>query len=156
MEQVELFEKNEQRTNKKQDEIDALKAANKIQVEIHRLMGFLRFSPEPDGTYIARCSPDHFILPALAEHFSLRFGETPWIIIDEKRNICLCKESGNPAILIDLPASFETVENKDNDDWEDLWRLYHKSVNNEARNNARLQRQFMPGRYQKYLCELDS
>ena len=46
------------------------------------------------------------------------------------------------------------AEKKTDDSWEDLWRLYHRSVNNEARKNLRLQRQFMPERYQKYLTEL--
>jgi probable DNA metabolism protein len=155
MGQMLLFEENEQLNPGNTDEIEAMKAAGKVQTEIHRLMGLLRFSPGPDGTYIARCAPDYFILPALAEHFTLRFGETPWVIIDEKRNICLCKETGNPARLIDLPVSLMAGENKHEDAWEDLWRLYHKSINNEARNNTRLQRQFMPERYQKYLCELN-
>ena len=153
MAQMELFETNTQQKPKDRDEIDALNADVKVQMEIHRLMGLLRFSPEPDGTYIARCAPDHFILPALAEHFTLRFGNIPWAIIDEKRGLCLCKNADSPARLIDLPASFEVAENKHKDSWEDLWRLYHKSANNEARNNTRLQNQLIPKRYQKYLCE---
>ena len=152
---MELFEDNKQQKPKDKDDIDTMKMGNKVQVEIHRLMGLLRFNPAPDGTYIARCAPDYFILPALAEHFSLRFGETPWVIIDEKRSLCLCKTTDSPARIIDLPPSFST-DNKNKDSWEDLWRLYHKSVNNEARNNTRLQRQFMPARYQKYLCELSA
>ena len=154
MTQTDLFEYREQRKPIEKDEIEELKAANKVQVEIHRLMGLLRFSPEPNGVYIARCSPDHFILPALAEHFTLRFGDTPWVIIDEKRLLCLCKKTGNPAKIIDLPPSFAAKEKTCDDSWEDLWRLYHKSVNNETRNNAHLQRQFMPERYRKYLPEL--
>ena len=120
--------------------------------EIHRLMGLLRFNPGPDGVYIARCCPDYFILPALAEHFTLRFGEVPWVIIDEKRNLCLCKDTGSRARIIELAPSFAEEDRKD--PWEDLWRLYHKSINNEARNNRSLQNQFMPKRYQKYLSEL--
>jgi probable DNA metabolism protein len=153
---MELFEEKEQIKPKNQDRIDALKEKVKIETEVHLLMGILRFSPKPDGSYIARCAPDHFILPALAEHFSLRFGETPWAIIDEKRNLCLCKDKGGETRIIALPASFQAVENNHNDSWEDLWWLYHKSVNNEARNNVRLQRQFIPERYRKYLCELNS
>ena len=38
---------------------------------------------------------------------------------------------------------------------EDLWRLYHRSINNESRNNPGLQRQFMPSRYRKYLNEFE-
>ena len=134
-----------------------LKEAGKVTHEIHRLTGLLRFGPESDGVYTARCAPDNFILPALAEHFTLRFGETPWAIIDEKRNLCLCKTNGSEAVLLPSPSDIlvSTAKKARTDPWEDLWRLYHKSINNEIRKNPHLQRQFMPERYQKYLTELN-
>jgi len=145
------------------DVLAVLKEAGKVTHEIHRLTGLLRFSPESDGVYTARCAPDNFILPALAEHFTLRFGETPWAIIDEKRGLCLRKTNGSEAVLVPFsPDSSgggehfpKCSEKTGNDSWEDLWRLYHKSINNESRKNLRLQRQLMPERYQKYLTELN-
>jgi len=146
------------------DVLAVLKAAYKVQHEIHRLTGLLRFSPDPGGTYIARCVPDHFILPALADHFTLRFGETPWAIIDERRGLCLCREKGGPVQLGPAQASASapvqpiqqnpSTEISIGDYWEDLWRLYHRSVNNEGKKNLKLQRQFMPERYRPYLTEL--
>jgi probable DNA metabolism protein len=139
------------------DVLTVLKAAYKVTVEIHRLTGLLRFSPDPDGVYIARCSPDYFILPALAEHFTLRFGQTPWAIIDEKRKLRLQGGNGAPATLTPLPSSgpqAAAAGKETADSWEELWRLYHRSVNNEGRKNPRLQRQLMPERYHKYLPEM--
>jgi probable DNA metabolism protein len=139
------------------DVLTMLKAAYKVTVEIHRLTGLLRFSPDSEGVYIARCSPDYFILPALAEHFTLRFGQTPWTIIDEKRKLLLQGKNGDPARLMALPSSNQPTEvagKETEDSWEELWRLYHHSVNNEARKNPSLQRQFMPERYHKYLPEM--
>ncbi|MCL2473177.1 MAG: TIGR03915 family putative DNA repair protein, partial [Treponema sp.] len=132
------------------------KAAYKVQHEIHRLEGFLRFNPDSCGVYIARCAPDHFTLPALAEHFFLRFGETPWVIIDEKRKLCLYRKRDCQPILIPSDSAFISAPepNAADDPWENLWRLYHRSVNNESRKNVKLQRQFMPERYRKYLSEL--
>jgi probable DNA metabolism protein len=123
------------------------------------MAGLLRFSPDSKGVYIARCAPDYFILPALAKHFTLRFGETPWVIIDEKRKLCLCRKNGGPARLLPAKGLSDVAEKGADaaghkDSWEELWRLYHRSVNNESRNNPRLQQQFMPKRYQKYLPEL--
>ena len=146
------------------DVLAVLRAAYKMETELHRLIGLLRFSPGPGGVYTARCGPDHFILPALAEHFTLRFREIPWEIIDEIRCLRLYRDSGGPVRLVpfspDGPsgdfsreASAEVRNTKDS--WEDLWRLYHRSVNNESRSNPQLQRRFMPGRYQKYLPELN-
>ena len=155
MRQMELFDEIVQKMPEELDEIAVMKAEYKIEREIHRLTGLLRFNPDPGGVFIARCSPDHYVLPALAEHFTLHFGETPWVIIDEKRNLCLCRENGSPAKILTLPDTF-TAEKKQKDSWEDLWRLYHKSINNDARNNPGLQRQFIPERYRKYLPELQS
>jgi probable DNA metabolism protein len=137
------------------DVLAVLKEASKVTREIHRLTGMLRFSPESGGVYTARCAPDNFILPALAEHFTLRFGETPWAIIDEKRGLCLRKTTGSEAVLLPLSSCLPFSEKVSTDSWEELWRLYHKSINNESRKNPRLQRQFMPERYHKYLTELN-
>jgi probable DNA metabolism protein len=50
--------------------------------------------------------------------------------------------------------SITTGEVPASSQWEDLWRTYHHSVNNEDRKNPNLQRQFMPVRYWKYLTEM--
>jgi len=136
------------------DVFAVLKAAGKVWKEVHRIMGFLRFSPDKEGTYTARCSPDHFVLPVLADHFSLRFGETPWLIVDEKRKVCLMRKAGGEVQLVPVDPSPTVVSSTAPDVWEDLWRLYHRSVNNESRTNLALQRQFIPERYQKYMNEL--
>ena len=154
------------------DTLTVLNAALKVQHEIHRMLGLLRFFPDQEGislptvgeckeigyttppsaacTYLARCSPDHFVLPALGEHFTGRFGETAWAIIDEKRGLCLSRLPGKQAI-IHAGNGFSAASG---DEWEDLWRHYHKTINNESRNNPQLQRQLMPKRYWKYLPEM--
>jgi probable DNA metabolism protein len=130
----------------------------KVQREIHRMMELLRFSPNADGEFIARCAPDHFILPALAEHFTARFGETAWSIIDEKRGLCLKRCPGEQAKLLTIKenscAEKPANDASDIDEWEELWKHYHKVINNESRDNPDLQRQLMPKRYWKYLAEM--
>jgi probable DNA metabolism protein len=130
-----------------------LEAAYKSVREIDRLMGLLRFSSSGNADtafFTARCSPDHHVLPALAGHFTLRFGNTPWAIIDEKRGIALVREQGNDPRFV---TGADGRGRGESDPWADLWRLYHRAVNNEARKNTGLQRQFMPIRYWKYLTE---
>ena len=142
-------------------------AAFKSLREFDRLRGLLRFCPDEDGTYIACCEPDHFVLPALGPHFRERFGETPWTIVDNKRRICLHCELGQPPRLYaigegpvfsdKLPepsAEAQSRGSHPDGEWGNLWRHYHKIINNESRNNPNLQRQFMPIRYWKYLNEL--
>jgi len=137
-----------------EDTLAVINAAAKVQNEIHKMMGLLRFFPEND-TYISRCAPDHFILPALGDYFSARFGETAWMIIDEKRGLYLNRQYAQDAkILFIAECPSVTNSNRAGDEWEELWRHYHKTINNESRKNPSLQRQFMPKRYWKYLNEV--
>ena len=130
-----------------------LEAAYKVWHETNRLMGLLRFCPDQDGVYIAHCEPDHCTLPGLGSHFRERFGETPWAIIDEKRRLCMrCSGESLDFFYIDNNPAF--LKNPPDGEWENLWRHYHKTINNESRNNPDLQRRFMPQRYWKYLTEL--
>ncbi|MDR2072166.1 MAG: TIGR03915 family putative DNA repair protein [Spirochaetaceae bacterium] len=135
--------------------------AYKMWKEFDRLRGFLRFTLDGRGRYLARCAPDYFILPLLGEHFVLRFGRVPWVIVDEKRNLALLRDRGKKPALYRLrhgraaeagilsPVAAEAV-----DPWEGLWQNYHRSINNKDRANPELQRQFMPKRYWKYLPEM--
>ena len=134
------------------DTLAVLNAAGKTGQEAHRMMGLLRFSPNKDGEFIARCEPDHFILPSLGEYFTSRFGETSWSIIDIKRSQCLRRIPPKPAKTCIIDKTLIKMS-ETNDEWEDLWKHYHKIINNEDRNNPDLQRQFMPKRYWKYLPE---
>jgi len=128
----------------------------KVYREIDRMRGLLRFTPNEKGELIAKCAPDHYILPFLADHFTARLGDIPWMIIDEKRGLCLCKKPGKKAeILPYVPLPLENNEKTTaNDKWEELWKHYHKTINNEDRNNPKCQKQFMPKRYWKYLPEM--
>lgn len=139
------------------DTLAVLDAAHKVRHEVHRLLGFLRFSPGNSGVYTARCAPDHFSLPAFAGHFTRRFGEhsgVRWIIIDEKRGRCLYRPAGGMPRLCDLDeTALAAAACPSAHGWENLWKQYHQTINNESRNNPVLQNRFMPKRYRKYLPE---
>ncbi|MDR0602336.1 MAG: TIGR03915 family putative DNA repair protein [Treponema sp.] len=141
-----------------------LEASYKAAREIDRLMGLLRFSPVSlcqegggssgrDTVYAARCAPDHHVLPGLAGHFGLRFGGENWAVIDEKRRAVLLCKDGEPCFVT---AGEWACRGGGPDPYAGLWRLYHRSINNDGRNNAELQRQFLPVRYRKYLTEFDA
>ncbi len=136
------------------DTLTTLTTAYKVQIEIHRMMGLLRFTKNEDGEFIAKCEPDHFILPCLGDFFTARFGDTPWAIIDEKRRLVLSKKHGERAKINILEDAAEGISAAKSDEWEDLWKHYHKTINNEDRNNPDLQRQLMPKRYWKHLPEV--
>jgi len=129
-------------------------AAHKVRHEIHRLRGLLRFAPGGDGVYVALCAPDHFILPALGEHFRKRFGGAPWTIIDEKRLFRLRHVPKKPFEFSRIAEVPDAMKTPPDGKWENLWRQYHKTVSNESRHNPDLQRQFLPRRYWKHLTEM--
>ena len=132
------------------DTREVLSAAYKVMREIHRLHGFLRFTPDNNGVYTAFCEPDHFVLPAFAGHLKQRFGATPWAIIDEKRSMRLDCLSGQ------MPT-FSKICGKPrgrSEEWEELWVHYHKTISNESRKNPKLQQQLIPARYRKNMPEL--
>jgi probable DNA metabolism protein len=134
-------------------------ASFKVARESHRLSGLLRFSLGSANVPVAYCSPDHFVLPLLAEHFTLRFGDSPWAIIDEKRQLALMKNIG-PDAEAELEAFnphhpwFVDLRGEKRDAWETLWLSYFKAINNESRANPKVQLSFMPRRYWKYLPEV--
>jgi probable DNA metabolism protein len=131
-----------------------LEAASKVRQEIHRLLGFLRFSSGPQGQYAARCAPDHFVLPALAAPFRRRFKELSWAIHDEKRGLRLVRLPGEEPELHATGGDFPACGEEGADPWEELWRRYHRVVSIENRRNPGLQRQFIPLRYWDYLPEM--
>jgi len=126
-------------------------AAGKVRHEISRLMGFLRFAPGADGVYEAVCSPDHFVLPALGEHFRKRFGGAPWGIVDVKRRIRLSHAPGRPFVL---SAVREMPESAKDGKWESLWRGYHEAAGNADRSNPDLRDKFVPRRYRWHMTEM--
>jgi probable DNA metabolism protein len=117
---------------------------HRVRHEVHRIMGFLRFKPNAQGVYVARCAPDYFILPVLAPHFVQRFGPQAWAIIDEKRGISCVRAAGGEPRLVPWEG---TEAQQGPDYWEKLWQGYHRWISNESRSNSALQRQFMPLRY---------
>ena len=145
-------------------------SAARVMREFDRLRGILRFKPDndnetqyggdsqADNCYTARCAPDHFVLPLLANHFWQRFGKQSWAIVDEKRKLVLSGDNGKEPVLRQLGVKEKvdesgTEQEQKSDEWEGLWKNYHSSINNEQRANPKLQKQFMPSRYRKYLTE---
>ncbi|MCL2213642.1 MAG: TIGR03915 family putative DNA repair protein [Treponema sp.] len=135
------------------DTLAVINTMAKVYRETDRMMGLLRFSPNDNGEFIARCEPDHFVLPALSEYFTSRFGETSWSVIDEKRRLCLRRHNREKVKIFILNSEDVMESAANNDEWEELWKHYHNIINNEDRNNPDLQRQLMPQRYWKYLPE---
>jgi hypothetical protein len=134
-----------------------LRASQRYLRELDRLLGLLRFKPTKEGFLLARCEPDTFALPGLAEPLRRRFGTTAWAVQDEKRCLVLsCDGLGEPELAAYDPKQppFSPPEGLVPDEFEALWQDYYEIINIETRKNPELRKRLMPQRYWKYLPEL--
>ncbi len=143
-------------TAKLDDETDpdvrAVKAAWRATVkEIHRFEGILRFIPRSDGAYVAVFDPDADILERLVPFFASRFGDTPFLLIDERRNKC----GGTAAPRGRKAAESWDDEDASGDEYAGLWKAFYRATENPARLNPELRRRFIPYRYWKNLVEME-
>lgn len=123
-----------------------------VNIETHRIRGFVRFRETDFGVYYAPISPDHDILEMIAPHFIERYKGMPFCIHDVPRKKMLafdgtiCKIV--PAQDVEITLSEQEIM------MQSIWKDYYQSVNIKERKNLRMQRQFMPVRYRKYMTEL--
>ena len=129
------------------------KIERKVNNEIHRFHGLLRFAVLQGEVLYAVFEPDHDIVEFLAKHFVDRYRNDPFIIHDKKRGKALIAAKGEWYISdfteADIPGI--SIEEKD---YQRLWKKYFESIAIKERTNAKCQRNFMPVRYWDHLPEI--
>jgi probable DNA metabolism protein len=129
--------------------------------EKHKFVGILRFKLLKDGIYYASMDPDNNIAGLLGNHFKKRFGSQKWLIHDTKRNIGVFYDLKTVSVITidDYDRNILSFDNEsgvfhENEiEFQNLWKTYFKNICIKERINPRLQRQFIPERYWKYLVE---
>lgn len=124
---------------------------SQVNHEIHRLHGFLRFRETAQGVFYAPISPDHYILDLLAPHFMNRYKGMPFCIHDVSRSKMLVCDGYSTRLIAAGEVEIELTEREML--MQLIWKDYYNSVNIEQRANPRLQRQFLPTRYRKFMTE---
>jgi probable DNA metabolism protein len=125
----------------------------KVEREVHRFKGFVRFSELADGSYYSIIEPDYHILPLLAPHFAQRLADQSWIIHDLKRHKAAIYNKKSVCVT-KISLSEELLFADGDDEHKRLWQLYYKTIGIKERENPKLQQQFIPKKYQKHLVEL--
>jgi probable DNA metabolism protein len=136
------------------DVASALECLRRVAREAERLKGLLRFQELSDGSFYAACEPDHCVLPLLAGHCRARFSAQNWLIHDARRGLALIYQDRrlnlfSAADLQDARGRYSAREIR----YQELWKTFWRAVAIQERKNPKLQRQFMPKRYWKYLVE---
>ncbi|MBZ9687766.1 TIGR03915 family putative DNA repair protein [Clostridium estertheticum] len=128
------------------------KYSRKVGFEAHRFLGLVRFQ-EFKGILYAAIQPTYNILELIGNHFKSRLSNEKWVIHDVKRKTGIVYEN-HEMILRDL--NFEKLESREEEElfYQNLWKVFHKSVSIEERTNERLQMQHMPKKYWDNLIEM--
>ena len=127
--------------------------AKRVSLELHRLLGLIRFQEIDHGIFYAPLEPDNNLLPLLAPHFVRRLADQNWLIHDRKRQLAVIY---NQEEWVITPLARFTINNTVQEkQYQGLWQGFFRSITIKNRENPKLQRQFMPKRYWKYLIEKD-
>ncbi len=127
---------------------------HKVTKERHRMMGLVRFSLLESGALYAPIEPDHNIVGLLAPHFARRMPEEDWIIHDRRRGIAaIYRRDAKRWDIHHAEVNGDPEFSEDEAAYRELWRQYCAGMAIPDRKNLKLQRQFMPRRYWKYLTE---
>ncbi len=129
------------------------KAEKKVTNEVHRVLGLLRFSVLEGNVLYAVLEPDHDILEFMANHFTDRYKNDPFIIHDKKREKALIAHQ-KEWYITDFTEDGLPSFSKDEQEYRELWKKYFKTIAIKERTNPRCQKNFMPVRYWKHLTEI--
>lgn len=122
--------------------------------EAHFFREFVRFH-DTGATLISRINPKNQVLPIIAYHFSDRFPEENFIILDENHGMGLFHEQGKQWYLAPLDREMlDIIWNKRRpEEYEQLWKSFFKTIAIKERENYKCQRNMCALRYRDYMIE---
>ena len=129
-----------------------LQLSRRVQLERHKMLGFLRFTPLENGVLYAACEPDYDIVPLMIEHFAERLPGERFIMHDLRHDTLAFHKPGATFITHAHAPRIAAPH----DEYEDMWRAFYDAVTIESRLNPRLRDGWMPRRYHKYLPEMQN
>ena len=145
------------------DVLELSKVWKKVNNERLRVMQFLRFQKAADGTFFAAVEPEKNALPLAIDHFKDRFADQPWLIYDIKRAYGfyydlkevrqVTFEEGSCERHLVTGMLDESLMDKDEKLFQQLWKTYFKAICIKERLNPRKHKQDMPIRYWKHMTE---
>ncbi len=115
--------------------------------EIHRELEFLRFKELENGVLFAKIHPKNDVLMYLGPHFSDRLPLENFLIYDMNRRKALFHEKEKDWYMMDVPeldsAAAERISTEE-EYYQDLFRMFCRTIAIESRKNRALQRQHLP------------
>jgi probable DNA metabolism protein len=124
----------------------------KLELELHRMMGFVRFRQVDGGIFYSPIAPDNNIVELLAPHFAGRLSGQNWIIHDVKREMAALYNT-RTWIISEFSADDIPKATNDEKQYAALWKKLFETLEIPSRKNPHLQRRLLPRRYWDYLTE---
>lgn len=124
----------------------------RLEFEVHRLMGFVRFRQVEGGIYYSEISPDNNVVELLAPHFAERLSDQKWIIRDVKREFAALYNM-KTWIMSEFSVADIPGDTEEETQYVKLWKEFFNTLAIPSRINPKLQRQLMPRRYWEHLTE---
>ncbi len=124
----------------------------RLEYEVHRLFGFVRFRQVEGGIFYAAISPDNNVVELLAPHFAMRLADQKWIIHDVKRELAALYNM-KTWIMSEFTAQDIPNNTAEETQYVKLWKNFFNTLAIPGRLNPKLQRQLMPRRYWEHLTE---
>lgn len=121
--------------------------ASDVQHEVHRMLGFIRFTPMDETTLVAKPKLFHHTADLILRSFEKRYPLYKLVLVLDDCALTIfrhqvSKESAQPY----LPYVTDTQT-------EELWRRYYQSQNIDSRRNIKLAQQRIPQKYWDWLRE---
>lgn len=124
--------------------------------ESHNYLGFVRFTELENGVLSAVIQPKNNILSLITPHFVDRLSRERFIIYDESREIASVYIPGNSWFVAHVTKEQEKAILASagfGDEYENLWKIFFKSIAIKERENYKLQRNMLPIRYRDNMIE---
>ncbi len=119
---------------------------------LDKMYGFLRFEELEEGMLYARIEGKFNLLPHLARHFLKRLDGCEFIIHDLQRRQAFIRQGGESAFR--EVAAFTTPRRSQCEvKFQRLWKTFFESVTIAERRNPKLQRNWVPLLYRRYMTE---
>lgn len=134
---------------------EALRISRYVGHETHKLKGFLRFKELKGNVLYAEMAPENNILFFVSKHFKERLRNELWVIEDTKRRLISIYNKKDFIIISSKDFVFlekELSETEEN--IEELWKNFYKTITIKERANNRCRMNFMPKKYWKYIIEM--
>lgn len=135
---------------------EVMRLSQKTWHEVHKLMGFVRFSELYNGVLYAPIESGSQALPFLAPHFEDRLRHENWMIHDVKHYQVAVHQADRGWVLVEdegLDTEKLAQMSEREERYVELWKSFHESIAISARANTRLQRQLLPLRYRPHMTE---